>query len=234
MADRPRTRGEICRWLRITDAQLNELIDKGLPHVGDEFMPHEVAQWLEAKGIGQRCGFRGVVRTLADVARAFGVTKNTVQKDWRPDGMPGRTGHWDLSAIHAWKRARNRDESKQVDPLAHGEDQQQALDSRLRKHAAEARIKEADAAAKERRNRLEEENIIYRNDVERFFSEFFTRIRDQFATLSEEVSPLLPKEIKEDFAEDLDKRVEDRFRALHRWVSSRIGDASQAGKEQSE
>jgi hypothetical protein len=51
----------------------------------------------------------GVVKTLREVGQAFGVSLNTVAADWRPNGMPGRRGAWDLAAIATWKRLRLRD-----------------------------------------------------------------------------------------------------------------------------
>jgi len=44
------------------------------------------------------------VANLQVVADFFGASRKTV-RDWRRKGMPGRRGHWDLSAIAQWWRS---------------------------------------------------------------------------------------------------------------------------------
>lgn len=56
-------------------------------------MPEEGARWLAT--------------THAEVGRFFGVQKNTV-KGWGAEGMPGKQGGYDLSAIYAWLKRRDR------------------------------------------------------------------------------------------------------------------------------
>jgi len=45
-----------------------------------------------------------VVRTAREVAAYFGVSPDTVRKDWRSRGMPGLAGAYDLVAISNWRK----------------------------------------------------------------------------------------------------------------------------------
>ncbi len=55
-----------------------------------------------------------MVGRLAEVAKFFGVARNTV-KGWRHAGMPGTPGAFDLAAIARWDGARARPAPPDVD-----------------------------------------------------------------------------------------------------------------------
>src|SRR5688572_23767705 len=88
----------------------------------------------------------GVVSSLTKVAEAFGVRLDTIKKEWRKRGMPGRPGRWDLAAIGVWKRLRSSDPDEDLE----GDEETKAM--RRRKLALENEIKELET---QRRKRLE-------------------------------------------------------------------------------
>lgn len=48
-----------------------------------------------------------VLKTLPEVARAFGVGAATVRINWRQEGMPGLNGNYDVAEILIWRIARD-------------------------------------------------------------------------------------------------------------------------------
>lgn len=152
----------------------------------------------------------GTVKTLADVARHFGRSLNTVAKGWRPNWGPdcGRRGAWDLAAIERW-----RAEAQSRAPDAETTDEQ-VSEARRRKQLADARIKEADAARRERLNRLAEAGVVFREDVETFLAEFFRFLRDGLKGLIEDVQPEFPRAVREQLADSLRQRTSALLRAL--------------------
>lgn len=57
----------------------------------------------------------GEVKTLREVAKAFGKSVKTIA-DWRSGGMPGSRGHWNLIDIKAW------DDERRADPVSLSDD----------------------------------------------------------------------------------------------------------------
>ena len=183
-------------------------------------------------------------KTLKEVADHMGVSYDTVRKEWRQAGMPGEHGNWPLDKIVAWARSRIRDpvaidradqltgnepttstetsvpdastpdEVDQFDPK-NPEDVAAAL---ARRRLAEARIKEADAAKRERENRLAEANIVHRADVELFCSSFFSHIRDQIEVIPDQLGPTLPKAHRRQIMEEVRARLELFLRNAHGWL----------------
>lgn len=118
------TREATAAWLKVSLEQLASMIASGLP-IGKNGMldPDAVAAWIQSQGLGSVASGK-VVRTMREVAEHFETTEGVVRKEWRPNGMPGRPGHYDLDAIAAWKIARPRDPQRLAalaeDPLMKG------------------------------------------------------------------------------------------------------------------
>jgi len=73
------------------------------------FEPWSVARWLARQLAGEAPPparkLLGVVKSMAAVARHFGVNERTV-KNWRAQrGMPGENQCWDLDEIAAWRES---------------------------------------------------------------------------------------------------------------------------------
>jgi hypothetical protein len=212
MTGRQLSADELALVMRADPAKVVRLTAEGMPrNKNGTYDLAAVAEYLEGTGLGRRCNWRGAVRTLGEVAAAFGVSRDTVRKDWRASGMPGKSGRYDLAEIAEWKSARDRDPARAAEGLPAGEDLR-------RKRAAEARIREGQAARIERQNRIAEEQICYRADVERFLSQLFELIRELHARLPAEMRPQLPKQHRTQISHDIVARLENIQRTLHAWV----------------
>lgn len=151
--------------------------------------------------------------SLGKVAEHFGVSVHTVKKDWRP-AWPEECGEaraWNLDAIARW---RSLQQSRS--PAAIPDDGESGdWEILRRKRQAEARIKEADAEKRERENRLAEESIVFRGDVEAFLADFFRLTRDLHQKLAEEMRPEFPAKVRQDLADSLTRRCAAVMRTLH-------------------
>jgi hypothetical protein len=150
------------------------------------------------------------VSTLGEVARHFGRSLGTVRKDWRPawPAECGKTGAWDLEAIAKWRAEQQaRSGGATEDPAEY----RQWL---KRRKIAEARIKEADAQRRERLNKLAEEEICFRSDVESFLAEFFRMTRDLHGRLAVEMSSEFPATVRTELVRSLEDRLRQLLRSL--------------------
>jgi len=120
-----------------------------------------------------------VVARLADVARFFGRSLATVKGDWRPGGMPGRAGAWDLKAILQW-----RDGAAQAATPAAAGDQSKA-DAERRKAIAEAAIAE-------RKERLLAGKLIELEPVRRLFVRHVEEAKALMGQIPDRVAAALP------------------------------------------
>ncbi len=101
-----------------------------------------------------------VVSSLKKVAEHYGVRVDTIRKRWRPNGMPGNRGAWDLDAIDGWRQTRRQEKDRSGTLTVDGkvadstpDVQGKMLDSLGQAKAkgiiADARKKDADARIKE-------------------------------------------------------------------------------------
>ena len=203
------TAAELAAAMRCDLLRVEALVAEGMPALaGGKFDLYAVAQWLEETGRGRRCNWRGVVKTQQEVADAFGVHRDTVRKFWRAAGMPGTSGKWDLAEIAEWRRSRDT-------PAVQAVSTSEFLEKR---RAAQARIAEGKARQIERENRLAEEEICYRGDVERFLSQLFEFLRELHSRLPAEMRPQIPAEFADELCADLEARHSQIQRTLHGWV----------------
>jgi hypothetical protein len=159
----------------------------------------------------RKAAAKKTVGTLGEVAKHFGRALGTVQKDWRPTWPAecGKPGAWNLDAIAKWRAEQQSRSGGHSDDLA--EFRQWAK----RRKIAEARIKEADAQRKERLERLAEEEICFRADVDAFLAEFFRMTRDLHGRLAEEMASEFPATVRTDLVRSLEDRCRQLLRSLH-------------------
>src|SRR6185369_638268 len=124
---------------------------------------HRMATDLQEPPANEQSEPAGIVLTLGAVARAFGVSVNTVRSDWRPSGMPGQKGAYDLEAIAEWRKLAQRRNSDQAAQTGMAELKQRLL--------ADVRIREAEAQKRERLNKIAEGQMIDKDVVERRWAE---------------------------------------------------------------
>lgn len=129
------------------------------------------------------------VSTLAEVAEFFGLTVQAIHQ-WRANGeMPGCQGHWDLSAIAAWKVGKGREGS--------GLTEEQKL--------ADIRLKTAQADAKELENAQTRGGLVDLGDVERWAAAALIELRETVMALPEMIATSAPPEIREFAREETDR-----------------------------
>ena len=152
----------------------------------------------------------GIVETQREVAEAFNVSYDLVRKEWAPRMPRLPNGKYNLRDIYGWKRTRLQDPS-----VAAGMGTAREADAAERKRIADAKIAEEKAAALERSNRLAEADIVHRHDVERFYSNLFSTLRDQLQQSPEQLKPTFPVQHREDMAHHLKDRLDLALRTIH-------------------
>ncbi|HEY2838961.1 MAG TPA: hypothetical protein VGJ26_07425 [Pirellulales bacterium] len=209
------------KWARLSSERLEVLIARGLPIQNGEIDPLVATKWLENNGLCMRTGFCGVVRTYREVATTFGVAINTVKKEWRGSGMPGKPGKWDLAEIANWKamREKNPTHPLELSGLGDGDHSQLKLrqDLHLKKLAAETRAKEADASSKEREERVAQGGIVHRDNVDREVAEMIIAARSALKRIPREMMPLFPTERATEWAIELEKRIDRVLTSMSKW-----------------
>ena len=211
---------ELAAALEVDATFVDDLLQAGLPRREDgRFNWHVVAAWIQEQGLGEPvhdgtpsetapAGPTGIVKTIGEVARAFGVTLDTVKKGWRPSGMPGKRGRWDLAEIARWKRLRNRDPGE---PASASD-----IETLSRRRAAEARIKEAEADRRERENRVKAGDLLQRSEVERWATTVLVETREQVMQLPDRLANLAPPEIRNQLREEADRHCRELLMVLRR------------------
>jgi phage terminase Nu1 subunit (DNA packaging protein) len=148
----------------------------------------------------------GVVKTMQDVADAFGVAHNTVAKDWKNAGMPGRMYHYDLAEIAEWKKRRPGDcrseaNRKNTEPGYEA-------DVTLRKRLAETRCKEAEALKREMDNLIRQKAVVPREDVVLLFTEMILMARKRLLQLPERLMMMFPSDQRIELTNEVRRQVE--------------------------
>lgn len=137
-----------------------------------------------------------VVSSLKKVAEHYGVALSTVKRRWRHQGMPGKPTHWDLDAIDRWRAARqsqmDRTGTLRADGTSAAERggrqlsffqeeieraKTQAALADARKKAADARIRELQAA------KAENLDMVDLHLVEEFVSTWLAEARNIFQSI---------------------------------------------------
>ena len=152
------------------------------------------------------------VSTQAQVAEHFGVGPDAV-RTWRrrTPPMPGKAGQYDLDEIEEWKKSTFRQ------PRDVGREQE-VEKHRVRQVKAEARLKVAKAKEAERKNLLEESQIVKLQDVEHLISEFLSEARRQLGRLPREFKQGYPEHLRDQIEEDLQGRIDLYLRGMHTYL----------------
>lgn len=127
-----------------------------------------------------------------------------------------------VSEVDRWKGNRHHDpvriDRQDQMPSTNGAQHAKVTEALERKRLAEARIKEAEAEKKERDNRLAEANIVERADVELFFSEFFSHLRDYVDQIPDQLGPVFPRQHRQPMVDEVRARLELLLRTMHGWA----------------
>lgn len=153
-----------------------------------------------------------VVKTQKEVAGHFDVTLDTI-RNWRArtPPMPGKQGHYDLEQIAEWKEKTFRQprDSRREDA---------ATLKRVEILNYDARIQAAKAEAAERKNQLEQAQIVRLDDVEQFVSEFLSEARRQVLRIPRDMKQGYPENLRKQIEEDLRERLEIYLKGMHAYM----------------
>lgn len=139
----------------------------------------------------------GFVRTLDEVAEAFGMSPNTVKQSWKSAGMPGKSGRYQLAKIAEW-RLKHLASLEDSPPLP-GQDTEKELRRRLK----EAEVEKVEIDVESRRIKLEQSRgtLIDRDSVIMAHNIQAKALREYFLTSPEDFAPELPPDQAVDIIE---------------------------------
>lgn len=174
-----------------------------------------------------------IVKTYRQVAEAFGgMDQDTVRKDWRPAGMPGKPGRWDLVEIARWQMSRqvgdkSRDIAiKLISDLTADDNQSDsvrdpelvaAAELRRRKNEAEAEIKEADARTRQQNLALQEGRLVDRESAVREVAALVVRIKQRLLAAPTEMEMDFPRQTRKQNKADFEMFVRGLLLEMSGW-----------------
>lgn len=130
--------------------------------------------------------------TLQDVADYFDVSPLTIKSDWRPRGMPGSRGKWNLRDIRRWK------ESRRFDPSTNGASSQTDTELLRRRRVAEAEEAEQRAEKLRLANAQKRGELLDARSVELSANELVVRLKTRFESLPDEFEVVAPAGLRSD------------------------------------
>ena len=125
-----------------------------------------------------------VVARLADVARFFSRSVDTIKGEWRRGGMPGKSGAWDLREILQW-----RDERFGIGEVPAPEGEETRAAANRRRDIAQATLVELKA-----RQRAGE--LVELEAVRRLFVQHINEAKAIFGQVPDRVIACLPSRTK--------------------------------------
>lgn len=143
------------------------------------------------------------------VAEFYGVSRDTVRKDWKTRGMPcqpggaGQPGHYDVREISRWLAQRIRDQSQG----AGKPDNEEQQDLRDRLEEAAVRKLEAQAAIEQIKLGELQGKFADIHEVTAELTVAFNVVRGRLEQIADECAPQIPPEIRIDLSEMIDHKV---------------------------
>ena len=166
-----------------------------------------------------------VVTSLNDVALFFGVARDTVRRDWRARGMPGKLRVWALNEIAQWRIQRAEDRA--ITALEADGDPESTAEAERRKTWAEA------LAAEVKLEQLRGE-LLWVEEVARETNQANTHARALLEQLPDRLLASIPPGATGDdqrrFLADARKAIEGVVEAMHDYYLARITE-EQCGDE---
>lgn len=146
------------------------------------------------------------VRSLKDVALAFGVHHDTVKKAWKGAGMPGKPGAYPLVRIALWRIQRLQEQHR----AGSSADPESAAGLELR----QLQIK---VAREELKLRREANEVVGREAALASVEQIFHRVRSRLEAMPEEISASLPQAIRGEQLAVWKKKLQLVLRELEGW-----------------
>lgn len=140
------------------------------------------------------------VRTLAEVATAFGIQASTIRSGWRIQGMPGVSGKFNLGEILVWRLKHDMSVAEQAPGLS-----QRNQSAELRE--IEIEDKRLDLERKRRRAAIEEGDMVERHKVEREVAALLSVTRERFLRVAAMIEPMLPADVAVEVRVEIEKQI---------------------------
>lgn len=170
------------------------------------------------------------VRGLKDVAAFFAVAFDTVKRDWRAAGMPGKPGSWDLSAIARWrieKGDRRRSEPNPppspAAPATAGDTAEAVPTNRDAWNDPEFTNQFEQWRGRKLKNDALSGQIVLRADVARDAAELLSALRDGLENFPEKLAGELPFAQRSALRQRLEHLVEIELNRLADEIEHRFG-----------
>jgi phage terminase Nu1 subunit (DNA packaging protein) len=148
------------------------------------------------------------VKSLSQVAKAFGVKETTVRNTWRRGdaGMPGDAKRkcFVLADILIWYLT-----MKETAAAGRGENE-----LTRRKQDAEARLAEANANLRERKDKRDEGAFAPVAQMRAEWSSFLSVLRDDVLSIPDDVKPMFPAKQADQLKDELERRLAKALSAL--------------------
>lgn len=149
-------------------------------------------------------------RTLPEVARAFGISPNTVSQSWRQSGMPGVAGNYHAAAIVRWVLQRNAKAAVKAADRGDDLEKRQAIaDARK----SELQVERLEIAMAEDAGRL-----IDREVAGTAFRTILSELTEDLSTLGEELETEFPIDT-----------AKEKVATINRAIARRLKTASEKG-----
>lgn len=166
-----------------------------------------------------------IVTTLKDVSKHFGVSWETVRKNWKFGGMPVEAdGTYDLVKIKKWRDLKNANQTRM-----NGNDKEAESSDGLENNPAyqrkkvELKVKQEELIKRKRENEVAAGDYVPRHDVQMFFSALLARLRDDMARIPSEMASSFPSKVRSELEDQLKARLELCLETIYR-QRNKIGD----------
>ena len=143
-----------------------------------------------------------IVTSFGDIAEFFGVSRDTVRKEWARRGMPGRRGHYDLRDIFKWWCGQRGREA-----IVAGADGDPGLELLKRRREADVRCKLAEADKRELDNLVKRNQVLPKQEVLQLFSGMIIAAKKVLLQLPDRLNPRFPRAIRTDLTAEVRNEV---------------------------
>lgn len=153
------------------------------------------------------------LRTLPEVAEAFGRSPNTVNQTWRQGGMPGGSGRYDAAEILAWLLQRDAEIADRTRRnTASSSDSDRELERRQLE--AETRKLELQAEKLEREAQIAMGNLIHRDAALTPVKTAAALLTERLMKLPAEFEPSFPISIAPDLVATFERAIRRELTAF--------------------
>ncbi len=157
-----------------------------------------------------------IAASLGEVAEFFGVSRDTVRKEWTKRGMPGGKGSFPLSSIFRWWQVRQERDVGDGGEAVQLDDNGLVLESYRRLYPEKA-LKYERALAAALRNAQMQQAMVTRETALREASALVALVADELTSMPERVALEVAAEHRETIRQRCLFVIEHTLRRLYEW-----------------